>query len=368
MGPTNIISLIGDKSFEQVSGLLSEPPYCLSVSDEDDMYMLNFTGKSDLTNPVCREANGIILQKDTNKLLHYSFAKTYDGLDTNVTVQDPDNGDLFKCDKMDANNNTIVKNGQELPFSIQLFTEGSLIKVFYHDFEWKIATSHKINAAFSHGRDKSFKEMFYEAFDEVEMSLSDLADEFCYTFILQHPENHICLDIQVPFVSMINKVNLIDYSETNLAQGYLVDKPLSYYHDTTDTNLLLYIGEDRVKILCNTYLHQKKMLGNHSNINYIYLNCIQNGAREFVRDSLKSKTALFDSIDKRISDEINLIFHEYRTRHIERKRMDILSRHRKIIYELHGDYLKTSTRVSKFNISDKLLSLPTRHLLRVLDL
>jgi hypothetical protein len=360
MGPTNLISIIHDKPFEQVRQILTESPYHLSVSDEDDMYMLNFTDNSDLKNPACREANGTIFQKDTNKLLHYSFAKTFEGFSAETAK------DVFECDKV--NDHSVEKNGQEIPFTIQLFTEGSLIKVFYHDSEWKVATSHRINAAFSFGGSKSFKEMLFEAFDETGLSYADLVDaeRFCYTLILQHPENHICMDIQVPFAALLNKVNLTDYSETNLADGYLMDKPLSYFKDT-NTNILLFIGGDRVKILSSEYVADKCILGNHSNVKCIYLNCVREGNRDYVRERLQSKLKIFDAIDKRIDEEISLIFYEYKIRHVEKRKLDVITGHRKIIYQLHGDYLGSRVPINKQAVYDKLFSLPTQKLLWILD-
>lgn len=355
-GPTSIASIIKNKPFEQVREILSEYPYFLSVSDEDDMFMLNFTDKSDLKNPVCREANGVIFQKDTNKLLHYSFPKTYEGFNEAE-------GDSFDCEEV--NEFSIVKDGVEIPTKIQLFTEGSLIKVFYHNFSWVISTSHKINASMSFwNSDKSFKELFYEALEEVNFTLENLDHGHCYSFILQHPENFICKDITIPFTSLVNKINLTDFTETNLSSGFFLEKPLS---ETKDLDVLVYVGNERVKILSNKYIDQKKMIGNNS-LKMAYLSALLQGNEQDIRDHLKSQKRYFDSIDLHISNEIELLYDVYVSRHIEKKRMDIYPRHKKMIYKLHGEYLESRIPISQEIVKGMMFSLNARTLSRVIDL
>jgi len=348
-GPINIINFIKDKSFEEVSELLSEDPYFLKISDEDDLYMMNFTDISDFENQICREANGVIFQKGSNKLIHYSFPKTYEGVNT-------DHEDTFRCDTI--NEKSVVKDGVEIPITLQLFTEGSLIKVFY-DAKWRVATSHKINATFSFWEsEKSFKELFYEALAEVEINLEDLDRDCCYSFILQHPENHICKDIAVPFTMILNEFNTTDFTSVNTASGFTLEGPLSLHKDK---DMIVYIGEDRVKILSDAYLGRKELFPNNF-LRWTYLNSFVDGKEQDIRNSLPNKIKYFDAIDGKINTEIDMIYITYIFRHVEKRNFDMITKYKKIVYQLHGDYLQTRIPVNRSTVRDKIISMGTKSL------
>jgi hypothetical protein len=354
-GPINIINFIKDKSFEEVNELLSAAPYFLKISDEDDLYMMNFTNVSDLENQICREANGVIFQKGSNKLVHYSFPKTYEGINT-------DHEDTFKCDII--NEKSVMKDGVEIPITLQLFTEGSLIKVFYHA-EWKVATSHKINATFSFWEsEKSFKELFYEALAEVEIHLEDLDRECCYSFILQHPDNHICKDIMVPFTMVLNEFNTTDFTSVNTASGFTLEGPLSSHKDK---DMIVYIGEDRVKILSAAYLERKELFPNNF-LKWTYLNSIVEGKEHTIRDSLPNKIKYFDAIDVKLNKEIEMIYNTYIFRHVDKRVFDMITKYKKIVYQLHGDYLQTRIPVSLSTVRERIISMGTKSLTCICEL
>ena len=79
----------------------------------------------------------------------------------------------------------------------QEFVEGTMINVFYDSY-WKIATRNTVDAdvSFYKKQDgKTFKTMFEEACKKNNFNLETLNPQFCYSFVLQHPDNRIV----VPF-------------------------------------------------------------------------------------------------------------------------------------------------------------------------
>ena len=71
--------LIKNKSFNDVQNMLSQAPYHISVKVSDylpNSYMLVYQNEiSDFSIPAVRECRGIILEKETNKILCYTFEK-----------------------------------------------------------------------------------------------------------------------------------------------------------------------------------------------------------------------------------------------------------------------------------------------------
>ena len=77
---------------------------------------------------------------------------------------------------------------------VKEFVEGTMINVFNHNGNWEIATKSCVGGNFKYFKDakKTFRQMFNEAVISYEkFSLDDLNKNYCYSFVLQHPENTI---------------------------------------------------------------------------------------------------------------------------------------------------------------------------------
>lgn len=347
-GPLNIEALIKDKSFEEIKYAVVGFPYYLSVAEDNDMFMLNFTSRSNLNEPICREANGVIFQKETNKLLHWSFGKTYNGIKVGnqsttptITGAEQDEKDYFAVD--DIKGNKAIKDGKEYDVKMQIYTEGTLIKVFYHE-EWKIATSHIINAAFCFwNNEKSFKELFYES----GVNYENFDRDYCYSFILQHPENHITKKINVIFVKMLSKYHIETGQDFNECEGYIYSpgstKTLEYFLSENNFNedAIAYIGDKRVKILSRETL---KIRENQKIKKETVVKYLKNWSRgEF---SCQKEFDIVKNIDDLVKDEAILVYHQYRLKHIKKQDIDILKRHKNLIYNIHGCYLRDKTPIT----------------------
>lgn len=79
------------------------------------------------------------------------------------------------------------------------FIEGTMINVFFdsNSSSWQISTRNTVAAevSFYNQTNKTFSDMFNEALIQSNLQLNSLNPFFCYSFVLQHPDNRIV----VPF-------------------------------------------------------------------------------------------------------------------------------------------------------------------------
>jgi hypothetical protein len=71
-------------------------------------------------------------------------------------------------------------------------SDGTMIRLFFHNGKWKKATNRRINADnASWGPVQSFGALFDDAAEYNRLDYSKLNTEHCYIFVLQHPHNRI---------------------------------------------------------------------------------------------------------------------------------------------------------------------------------
>lgn len=264
---SNIKKLVAGKAFNDLTFLTKEP-YFLEIKENNNKYMLLFTEKSDLTLPEVRESTGIIFEKETNNLLHFSFEKCYESL---TTTQLKEQG-------TDAFNVNDLKN-----YTMNLYFVGSMIKLYF-DNGWQIASSKNLDASKSFwGTKKSFLELFIDAIElsdnvEYQEFIEKLDHNYCYTYIIQHPENSSLIKVKTPVAFILNKVNLATLKEEIPDKlNFQVDKEFNEINKNLTDNYILYNfnynGEiiSRVKMLSNEYLNLKELYGNYPDIGLRYI-------------------------------------------------------------------------------------------------
>lgn len=117
---------------------------------------------------------------------------------------------------------------------VEEYIEGTMINVFYspNDMRWKIATKSLIdaNGSFFNSTLK-FSDMFYDILDEYEMNLNDLCKDFCYSFVMRHPENRIVENIYKKEIILVG-VYFIEQQTSKQWNVYSLD-----IHDTNLRNM-----------------------------------------------------------------------------------------------------------------------------------
>jgi hypothetical protein len=195
---------------------------------------------------------------------------------------------------------------------VEDFAEGTMINLFYHNDEWMCATKGTIGAKCKFFRDytKTYRTLFLEAMESCNLEFSMLDKSYCYSFVLQHPENRIV----VPFSerrlvlvnlykcnnSIVEEVNIelafpgFDILDENGPKVYLpktISELYENYNGKTYSELYDYFtslnldyktmgvvlkyGNSRTKIWNSNYLKVKYLRGNNPKIQYQYYNLLK---------------------------------------------------------------------------------------------
>lgn len=257
---TSIQKLIKEHGLEHIKG----SPWFFEVKENENHIMVCFTDKSDLTLKETRESTGIIFDLDFN-ILHFSFDKCYENFEGSK--------DSFK--------------GPIDEYIVNMFFIGSLIKIFYcQKTGWNLSTSKNLKASNSHwSSKKSFNDLFEESI-QVSYGLSffdfltKLDPNYCYTYIIQHPENKSIINVSTPLAFMLNKVNTITLKEVIPDIEYFkIDntiEELVSFDRKINENYIVYQMKDgkvinRIKMLSPEYLKFQEIYGNQPHIGLRYL-------------------------------------------------------------------------------------------------
>jgi hypothetical protein len=112
------------------------------------------------------------------------------------------------------------------------FVEGTMINLFYdHKIgSWQTATRKTVGAEvrfYTHST-KTFNTMFQEAFDASNLSYDKLNTCYCYSFVLQHPENRIVVPHKSPQLYLIAIYSITQNKQQNEASVINLNKNSDY--------------------------------------------------------------------------------------------------------------------------------------------
>ena len=256
------------QKYEDVKTLLLNSEHGLTIKENGNLYMITYyDGKSNFDNPITHKCRGVILEKDTNNIVCYTFNRSVDFI----------NDLTYLNNKFPFNDKTVVQES----------IDGTQIKLFYYGDKWRVATTRSIDAystRFSSRR--TFGEMFDEALALSNLNLETLNKRKCYSFVLCHPDNRIITKYEKPDLVHVFTRDL-DTLEVDLIYDVGVRKPqtleyqgyeklledannLEYYKE----GFVLHSGDEQnkmMKIKSKNYLKCCRMRGNNNNILFHYL-------------------------------------------------------------------------------------------------
>ena len=166
------------------------------------------------------------------------------------------------------------------------FIDGTMINVFYDadTDEWVIATRSIIGAKCTFYSQKTFHDMFHE----TNIEYSKLNKTYCYSFVLQHPDNQIVTPVETPVLYLIAVYHITDigivevHSSNHCITSFLTPYTFifSSYEEAeqfvqkqpyTFKGLMLKTSNERSKIRNPAYENVKKLRGNSACSLYTYL-------------------------------------------------------------------------------------------------
>lgn len=301
--------------------------------EDNNLYLLKYDKeKSDFTKNAVNESRGIILEKNTNKVICYSLNKTEKNLE---------------IDKINWNNCKIY----------EVF-DGTQIRLYYYNNKWIVTTARCINANKSKW---NYMKTFYDLYKDVQINTDKLDKNNTYTFILRHVENRIISNIKENQLIHIHTRNNRTFEEINEKIEGIKTKEEIYFENYEDFNKELKNGSydtrgyiihyDNKKYLFETdeYKYVKKLKNNHRNIIYEYLELIQKKKYYEYLEYFPEKEILFKNVENQLNELTNIIHNYYIKKNItkEIKFTDIPIYLRKLLFNLHNIFITKKTIITK---------------------
>ena len=259
------------------------------------------------------------------------------------------------------------------------FVEGTMINVFWDSKiglsgAWEISTRNTVGATSSFYKSpnsKTFRAMFLEASAHNNLDLDSLHKNFCYSFVLQHPENRIVVPFKLPQLYLIS-MYIIDDSIRDNIKVYSVDKSnfLSLHPNTTikipelynwttyadlidkyasmNTSydilgVVIYNNEtgERTKIRNPVYEQVRQLRGNQPKLQYQYL-CLRKEGKvsDFLKYYPENKNE-FSIFRDQIHLFTNTLYSNYISCYIKKEKplIEFSEQYRTHMFNIHKHYL-----------------------------
>lgn len=368
---SEIQKLINGHSFEQVQQIMKENNIKirqLNTDDSKNLYLLiskNESINDPINDTLSLQCNGIILEKETNKIICMSQNKFID----------------LKPDLIQQQIEELL--AQSSDFTFEYCEDATRVNLYHYNGKWFTATTKCIDGKFSYWSDKTFDELFWDNFDHS----IELDTAFTYVFILKHTNNRIVVkhsQNELVFVCRINNSSFEEDS-TNIAYKMnstttpikQVDKvvcdtiqfPLEQYFIESKRGLLFkFVINDFIvtfKYDFDFYTRVKLIRGNVPLIRERYLELLGkpkelNDLRFFYNEHY----FLFTYIDHHMNNLYKQIHQMYIESHIKHKLL-VTDNHPffQTLRQLHGHYKKHNTPITLDIVKEKIDSL-NRHVLK----
>jgi hypothetical protein len=336
------------------------------VIDSGDYYMIYASNDFSVYQEQSNEfkdavvyAVGTILQKNTNEMVCYGFPRTLE-----------------------------IKENDSAPFVGSLvaseYIDGTLLRAFYDGTNWRLSTNGSINAYASYWiSPKSFGELFDDCLTRIYGNtvsfpssplVNRLDKEHTYQFILTDPSVHMQKSsksfiyhvgtfsnrtLQYVNHTLENSIRVPDTftldSYEELVQKLTQSKGVQGYifYSTVVANT----QNVRYKLLEKTYVRSRQLIGNTPNMYLRYLECKADGTDAELLTQFPALRYYSSWVDKCLSVISKSIYHLYVEKFIlKNKTVDINFYYRPIVYELHGNFMKSQDKVTYLTVYQLLSS------------
>jgi len=320
-----------------------------------------------------------VLRYEKNNL-RYDLISTY-GLFRSVILNSENKVVSFAPPKSIPSDIFIKKYQKSDSIIAQEFVEGTMINVFWDNKiglsgGWEISTRNTVGATscfFKSKNSKSFRDMFLEACKKVNLQLMSLNPEYCYSFVLQHPQNRIVVPFeksQLYLVGMYKIVNnspddikvhsfvineifdskvwentQILYPEIYKYESYseLIEKYASMNTSYNILGFVLYNKEtgERCKIRNPVYEQVRQLRGNQPKLQFQYLSLRKEGkVKEFLKVYPEYKKEFFE-FRQQIHLFTNTLFSNYISCYIKKEKplREFSDQYRTHMFKIHQIYM-----------------------------
>ena len=362
-------------NFEETKHILETKKLC--IKEYGNLFIVKYDKSvCDMNDSDVKKCRGIILEKNTNKL---------------VCVPPP------KSEKVEIFNNVSIEKTM-----YEEFIEGTMINIFKYDGQVYMATRSCIDALCNFYSNKTFNALFSEV---IELSkFNSIDDNMNLSFVLQHPENTIVTQYEKPEITLvygvtINDEKVINYNLQHLKQilkdkdtdldfkipnQYKVNSHIEVYDILNSMNhinpgvILKNIEYNylRSKIWNQHYSYVRKLKGNSASKKYMYLELRKNNAIKEYLNYFPDDSEQFEIYRLELYDTTNKLFNFYQNwkvrknsdgKHKYQKVTEIDYEYRPLCIDLHEAFKKTKQITDKRAVINYIKNLPVAKLLFVIN-
>jgi len=273
--------------------------------------------------------------------------------------------------------------------------EGTMMNLFYDQEKclWEIATKASIGGNYWYFRNQypiseetmakpqlTFRQMFLEAIgmtesDDLQNSniLETLDRKYCYSFILQHPMNHIVHSIIAPTVYLVavyeieeNNILVIDPNEyenwmniMNSSIRFPKRIPLDSYKEihekkcsldsTYDIPGVMFFNRETGERACmenEAYKKVRDLRGNHPNLHFQYLSLRKTDKISDFLIHFDQYTDLFGKFESQYDDFIKQLHNGYVSYYIKKTGNTVPKQYFPLVYKIHHEVFIPSMAAS----------------------
>ena len=265
--------------------------------------------------------------------------------------------------------------------------EGTMINLFFDERieQWEISTRGAVGGSYFYYRNQyeldsdrknqtSFYQMFLEALSADEKQplnevslLNELPKNYCYSFVLQHPDNHIVLPISKCSIYMVAVYEVMDGNNVkyispleyqnwdlfkNVNNPILFPKQYEYasYQEAKSENCSIQTDFTNLGVMVTNletgirtglknprYEEVKLLRGNNPNLQYQYLSLRKTGKiQDFLFYFPQYKT-IFYRFYQEYENFVTNVHYSYLTYYVQKQNVKISKKYSSHIYKIHHE-------------------------------
>lgn len=332
----NIQELVVNRSFDEIKMICENSG--IRVKDNDDLFLLV---SNENESPIQQECNGVIIEKNTNKIVCLSDTKFID-------LQSDNFREIVGSD-----------------YKMEYCEDGTLIRLYNYKDHWYTATTKCIDAKQSFwSSQSSFDDMFWQVPRE-HLNL-DVLDKNCtYFFILCHSSNRIVVEHNDNRLIYIKNINNTTFKQETIINIGGFNRPVIILGEPTNLEQLSNLTKRGVivrnalgnyKYDFKRYNTIKDIRGNLPLIRMRYLELLQEPEKLLLLESHYPEHAMVFAMAKH---GLNMLYQDIHKLYIQSHVKHTISIYDSHPYfhtlrQLHGVYKKTQTVITLEEVKKKV--------------
>lgn len=257
------------------------------------------------------------------------------------------------------------------------FIDGTMINAFYDD-GWIISTKSILGAECTFVSQHTFANLFHSCLSSSGIDYIDLNTAYTYSFVIQHPDNIIVLDVKEPKLYLIGVYEIMGDNVKEHDIPFLAppkykfdsyEKAIKFVQEKEMKGLMFTCNGFRAKIKNEHYEFLSNLKGN-SPFNYHYLVIRNTPEKEEYMKHFQRDVSKGIACEHKIEKCVSQLLTEYKKCFIYKEQPLNTYMKKNYMYDLHGIFLNELKPkfMTKPRVLEYVNSLPPNRLLRLLQM